>query len=187
MNPRCFLDMDGVIADFVTGVCAAHGRENPYLRPESADIFAMERLWGITAEAFWRPTNNEAFWRNLPKTPEANDLVRLVETAFGLKNVAILTAPSKVGACITGKRKWIEKNFPRFTKQIIFCSHKAILAGEDAYLIDDRDRNLQEFAAAGGHAICVPRPWNWRHACSEDVLGAVALDLSKFLDAQANL
>jgi 5'(3')-deoxyribonucleotidase len=167
----CFLDMDGVIADFATAACLAHGRISPYRQPENLGQFDMEKLWGISVEEFWKPINTPGFWYEIPKMPEADAIVALVEEFFG-KEVVILTAPSHNPHCYLGKRDWIARNFPQFKNRIIFAaaSAKKFMAGEGRFLIDDRDKNLDQFAEAGGIPVCVPRPWNSLHGITTPVV-----------------
>lgn len=161
MKEYCFLDMDGVLADFVSGICKAHNRETPYTHIGAYGVFDMEKLWGISATQFWNPIRGkEDFWINLDKTEEADEIVNLAELRFGAENVAILTAPSIDPVSISGKREWIKKYYPQFEKKIIFASAKKFLAGHGNVLIDDRDKNIIEFTHAGGIGIRVPRLWN---------------------------
>lgn len=167
---KALLDMDGVIADFMTAICKAHGRPNPYYDPVTEEkargTFDTEKIWGITPEEFWAPIQGYAldFWETIEKTPEADQIIRLVSREFGVDNVAILTAPSKDAGSVPGKRAWMDKNYPAFSKRMIFTSAKEFLAGGNRFLIDDRDKNIQGFEEAGGTGILVPRPWNrsWR-------------------------
>ena len=46
----CFLDMDGVLADFVDGVCQAHDRAFPYDDPSNYGHFDIEPLWGMSSQ-----------------------------------------------------------------------------------------------------------------------------------------
>lgn len=174
---RLLLDMDGVLADFVGGVCIAHNRPNPYEDPANFGKFDMEHLWGITHHEFYEPTNNVEFWANLRKTPEANALVELAEDLVGEQNVAILTAPSRADQCLIGKRAWIASHYPRYGDRLIFAPmrSKRFLAGPTNILIDDRDRNVDDFIAAGGHAVPVPRSWNRWHADRHRTLDYVTL------------
>ena len=95
MNEFAFIDMDGVIADFVSGVCVAHGRSSPYENtPGALGNFEMHEIWGISTNAFWKPCDGERFWDDLGKTPEAEEIVRVVCGVFGTNNCAILTSPS---------------------------------------------------------------------------------------------
>ena len=163
---KVFLDMDGVIADFLSGVSKAHNRPLPYDRPEAMGVWDTEVLWGITAKEFWAPVDNLSFWKGLDKTKEADALVDLLSFHYGEKNICILTAPSKSPWCVPGKRWWIEKHFPQFKDRMIFASAKEFLAGPNKILVDDRTQNLKHFEAAGGTGILVPRLWNhgWPHA-----------------------
>ena len=163
LTKTCFLDMDGVLADFVGGVCKAHDRKTPYEDPKSFGIFDMEKLWGIDAEAFWGPLEYEGFWYWLDKTPEADEIVELVCGQFGSRNIAILTSPSEYAHCIPEKKEWMKKHYPELAKQMFFGSAKRFMGGPGKVLVDDRDFNIKEFENAVGQGITVCRPWNWLH------------------------
>lgn len=158
-----FLDMDGILADFVGAVCKAHGRTDPYLDPSSHGIFEMEKLWGITAAEFWAPADTHEFWANIPKMPDADGLVQCTINSFGEENICILTAPSNSPGCISGKRAWMKQHYPQFKKRMIFATAKHFIAGPGKFLIDDRDENIEAWIKAGGFGLLVPRPWNKLH------------------------
>lgn len=170
MITQCLLDMDGVLADFVGGVVKAHGRPYPYIHPSSYGCFDIEKIWGISAHDFWSPCDGASFWDNLGKTPEADTLVNSVCEQFGPDNVAILTAPSQSPYCVPGKRRWIERYYPQLKKNIIFGSAKKFLAAPTRVLIDDRDKNVDDFVGAGGCAILMPRLWNREYDRAADSL-----------------
>lgn len=175
-NLKCFLDMDGVLDDFVGAACEVHGRPSPYNMATSWGIFEIEKLWGIGLEEFWKPiVDTPGFWRNLRKTPEADEIVSLVENKFGSENVAILTDPSVHDMkSVEEKQQWIEKFYPQFRDRIIFTGAKEFLAGPERVLVDDKSRNIAKFMGAGGRAaITVPRPWNLDFATSETVVSAI--------------
>lgn len=171
----CFLDMDGVIADFVKGVCAAHGKETPYTKPESFGIFDMEKLWGISSQEFWKTTEYSGFWRNLEKYEDADELVSFLCSVFGTENICILTSPSESPFCIPEKKAWIGEHFPQFKKQILFGSAKHFLAGPDRVLIDDRDKNIETFINAGGVGWTYSRLWNCLWPFSDDPVNHLRL------------
>lgn len=177
MKPRCLLDMDGVLADFVGGICKVHNLPSPYLDSSSHGIWDTEVLWGMSATKFWKPANNLEFWINLSKTEEADALVSLVSGIFGETNVAILSAPSHDPNCIGGKMTWINKYYPQFQDRLIFGGAKEFLAGPGNYLIDDRDRNIDRFVEAGGIGIPVPRLWNRHHRKAHMALEVVETEL----------
>lgn len=168
MSKLCFLDMDGVIADFVGSCCTAHGLETPYGKQNNLGIFEIENCWGMTEEKFWEPLATFDFWAKMDKTPEADELVAYLTRVFGEENICILTNPSPYDGCIGAKKAWVAENYPQFAKQMLFGSAKKYLAGRERYLVDDRDKNLEAFSEAGGTAICVPRLWNhaFRHTGS---------------------
>ena len=165
---KCFLDLDGVLADFVGAAVKAHGRPNPWNEGMDAlGVDSFETIWGITTEEFYKPIKalGKDFWADLDKTREADYLVHVVEERFGSENCCILTAPKNGVVEIEGKYEWVRRNFPRYKNKIIVaCNSKRYLASSEAVLIDDMEGHVEEFRFYGGEAILVPRPWNKDYA-----------------------
>ena len=179
---KAYLDMDGVIADFLSAASAAHNRPLPYDRPEALGCWDTEKLWGITPREFWAPCNTEEFWLGIPKTPEADSIMALALDNFGADNVCILTAPNQAPGCINAKRRWMREQFPSVNLPMIFTASKGWVGGPGKVLIDDKDSNCEEFREAGGFALLVPRLWNSRHATAPNVLD----ELNKGLETLLN-
>lgn len=182
---KIFLDMDGVLADFVGGVCKAHKR-TCYDKPEHLGEFSLEKCWGVTAAEFWWPTNNWHFWANLEKTYEADAIVAMAIDAVGVKNVAILTSPSLDPSCVPAKRAWVEKYYPQLAKTMIFSWRKGIIGGSHRVLVDDRDRNIDDWEEAGGYGVLVPRPWNVAYKESNITLSVIQTKLGTILSMEAD-
>lgn len=177
---KIFLDQDGVLANFVGGACKAHGL-TCYDKPEHLGKFDMERLWGMSMQQFWAPTNNFDFWFNLEKTPEADAIVELAIDAVGVKNIAMLTSPSLDPDCVPAKRAWMEKYYPQLAKTMIFSWGKGMIGGPGRILIDDRDRNIDDWYVAGGEGILVPRPWNEDYQLSHATFAVIETRLNDIL------
>ncbi len=182
MKWQVLCDMDGVVADFQNAAFLANGLPDPYTTPESMGCFDIEKLWGITAKEFWEPIDalGLKFWANLPKMPEADQIIDLLDKRVGIDNVAFLTAPHTSPYCIPGKYLWLEKNYPTLSKRVIFGSAKEFMAAPKRVLLDDRDKNLQAYHNAGGVSVLVPRLWNkgWREAGS--VIETIKSQLDEF-------
>lgn len=160
---KVFLDLDGVITDFMSAACAVHNRPNPYLEnSQHKGIFEMEKVWGITLEEFWEPIDKDGgyFWSNLKFMPDALNLLHQVEKIAGQENIYILTSPSNHYICSASKHDWIATHLPQYRRQFFIGSAKYFFAGENAILIDDYDKNVNSFREHGGKAILVPRMWN---------------------------
>lgn len=170
---KAFLDMDGVLANFNKGIHQAHGREDVYNKTSSLGVFDIETLWGITPEEFWIPHNYQGFWLGLEKMPEADGIMKAAVATFGEENVAILTFPSESIWSVSEKREWIKKNYPTFSKRMIFGSAKEFMASSERVLIDDRDKNIEDFQNAGGHTVIVPRAWNSEYGSRHRTLESV--------------
>lgn len=163
MDQKCFLDVDGVIADFVAGACEIHNAEYPYFQPQNMGIYEMEGLLGLTSIEFMEPMNKD-FWAGLKPTQDAGDIVRLVEEKFGPKNVCLLTKPVHTPGCLEGKVLWIRHHFPQFLNRFLIGSaSKAFCAAENTVLIDDHEKNVEAFTSAGGNGFLMPAPWNWKY------------------------
>jgi hypothetical protein len=157
----CYLDMDGVLCDFVRGAMTLHGVTMPY-----DDVrWDFYKQLGIADNDFWGKMDRD-FWANLPWTPEGYSLLRGLENFYGKENIVLLTAVALPtadmnAAAIAGKLDWIYKNLPlAYNNSYFVGSKKHMLASRGKVLIDDSDKNVKAFCAAGGQTILIPRPWN---------------------------
>jgi hypothetical protein len=155
-EPVCYLDMDGVLVDFVKGAHAVHQAE---YRPEDIKWDFWKAL-GLTEEAFWKPCGFK-FWENLPWTLEGKELVKHITELFGTR-VVLLTSPSLNLGAVEGKIAWVRRELPEFARRLFVGSAKDMLAGPSKILVDDSDANLAAFEKEGGVVVPVPRPWNNR-------------------------
>lgn len=114
----------------------------------------------ITAEEFWSKLDRK-FWRQLSVSDECSWLIEMCAQMVGKTNVFLFTVPIKDPDCMAGKMEWIYDKMPQWLHhQFLIGPHKWLCAKPDALLIDDYDKNIEQFAANGGQTILVPRPWN---------------------------
>ena len=162
------LDMDGVLVDFVGGLHKALGVPYDY------DHYPYEKnKWNMFGD-IQRPTGEGSysfeeidacctaeFWENLKWMPDGHDILRVVYEKVKAERIYLLTTPMPNVESASGKVAWIRKNLPGYEKRLIITrASKGILATPNRLLIDDRDKNVDEFADGGGSGIIVPRPWN---------------------------
>ncbi len=125
--------------------------------------FEMTEPWGMDQETFWSVADLD-FWKQLPVMPQAHELVAGLERLFGQDNICILSTPSKNLDCVHGKIWWLRKHFNAYGRSFLMGPKKEFCAAPNHVLVDDYDKNVEKFAAAGGHVVLVPRPWNSEHA-----------------------
>ena len=175
---NCFIDLDGVLTDFVKQMCRVHGEEDPYKEYSYLGQYDLAKIWQMSDTEFWHPANKVEFWEEMPLTREAEDIVSTVIQKFGLENTAILTAPSKNPNSVVGKLNWVEENFPELRESTIVAQCKDFLARENV-LVDDRDSNIEDFRNAGGRGILLPRAWNSQYKDRHIPLHILERELSK--------
>lgn len=154
---KVFLDLDGVIVDFMGGL----EREFNITIPVSSIYVGWReivKLTHLSNTAFWKRIDLD-FWKNLEKTVFADQLLALVDQF----NPTILTKPTIDGA--SGKQAWIKKNMNDYFSagKYLIGPDKAAVAGPDRLLIDDNEDNVSDWLSEGGDAILVPAPWNILH------------------------
>lgn len=159
--------MDGVLVDFIGGVCELHDVSNPYEDHENHGIYDIQNLLGISGAAFWDPLG-KSFWANLKPTPYMTDIVNLLVKAYGGENICLLTSPASTEGCIDGKMAWIREHLPAFRRQFLIGPSKEFCAHANSLLVDDSEENVTKFRDAGGAAFLVPGPWNLGH-CNDPV------------------
>ena len=169
---KCFVDLDGVLADFVRAACQVHRYEiqnRCFKTPEQFIETYPSRVWemytaiGIDRNEFYAPMDQE-FWATLPKTPEANQILEHILFCYAEKDVFFLTKPAgrakRAAECYFGKLQWIETHYPQFLDRTIFAIRKEACSFPGTVLIDDSDANITAWRAEGGIGILCPRPWN---------------------------
>ena len=163
-----YVDMDGVLADFFGAML---NKYNFNADNYPAGEWDMTAPLGITPEQFCNTMYEDGFWLNLPLTPNAEVLWKTTEvTASTLgSKVKILSLYPKnhpnPDRAVTEKIEWCT-NHGFFADDYIVKSEtggKAEFASPTSVLIDDNDRNVDEFIRAGGACFQVPRIWNRLH------------------------
>lgn len=153
-----FLDMDGVIVDFMQGLTNKYGVKE-FSNPHNWEL-EYEKDFGMSREEFWLACDNE-FWEGLPFTPEAVEIFQILGERDLTDRICILSQP--VSHAYQGKVDWIKKNLPQLYngKQFLLGPTKHWCAHPKALLIDDNEDHCRDFIRAGGHSFLIPRPWNF--------------------------
>ena len=147
---KIYLDMDGTLVDFVSQVNkCGFWRKDKENKVDWKKVKAMgPRFW---SEMDWM-SGAEFFFKEL--NAYAND---------GYFEVYILSSIDFQQG-IDGKIQWIKEHTDFPLEKVIFVTEpedKEQYAASDAFLIDDRKKSLDPFAAAGGNAIEFNGDWNY--------------------------
>ncbi len=132
-----FLDMDGVISDFdrhctETGMRKVDGTPN------------------------YNGMNTVEWYSNMAVFDGARKFYDNLQTRG---HVRFLTAPIKFPECFSGKAEWILKFVPERGRMIlgelmiVASKDKHLVAKPNRVLIDDSEKNIKEWIAAGGIGI----------------------------------
>jgi 5'(3')-deoxyribonucleotidase len=153
MITQLFLDMDGVIVDWLQGVRNFfHNEWYPTQWAIPYDLF------GCDEKLFWQLLDNTQWWANLPWTEDGKRIWSLVEPF----KPCILTH-GRVPHSNAGKVEWLHRELPDVVHDgrfLLSGTRKDLVARPGAVLIDDAEHNCEAWEAAGGRAILYPRPWN---------------------------
>ena len=138
--PEIYCDLDEVLVDFMRGANAAVG----------GDFVKMDK------NERWNKLNQtKGFWPNLNWKPNAKRLHDFIMRY----NPHVLSAyTGRDPTSKVGKMKWLKKNanFKRGNIHLVLRSQKKSYATTDEkpnVLIDDYDKNIREWQAAGGIGI----------------------------------
>jgi cytidyltransferase-like protein len=135
---KIYVDMDGVLVDFDGG---------------------YEKLTGMTTRAadekgpefFWKPISKAGakWWITLNWMPDGKQLWDYVKKY----NPELLSAPSREEASKLGKRVWVKRELPGVKLILRSADKKQEFASPDSILIDDREKNIEQWKSAGGVGI----------------------------------
>jgi len=182
-----FLDLDDVCNTLAPSI--AHFMGCP-IRPDSYDGYpgqfgyathnVVNHFLGTehTEKEFW-PALPQSLWASVPTTDFFSWLLETCRLLVGEENVILATKPILSPACAAGKMEWILEFCPSWLqKQFSITTCKERLAQSNTLLIDDREKNIQQFCTRYGWGIIVPRPWNHLSGC--DPQSHIASCLKKF-------
>ena len=170
MIKEIYLDVDGVIVDFLGGLHETFGL--PYSCDEG---YQYERgKWDMLGDmpvsfAAINAVCTEQFWENLNWMVDGRDILRLILQVFPCTPIKLLTTPMPNSGSWSGKYRWVAKNLPLYASGLVvthvpkheFVNRKNLL------LIDDRDTTVDNVKRVGGSAVLVPRMWNYLHKVVE--------------------
>lgn len=154
-----YIDMDGVLSNFVTGVLDLFQSDKTYYDIKEWDI---HKSLGVSPEVLWEQINMEgsAFWRDLRPYSWLWKFNKLTENSS--YDISIATSPSLDPACSMGKLQWINAYIPNLARKVFIGPEKHKLSHSNAILIDDSPVNCKKFLERGGTAILFPQPWNMK-------------------------
>jgi len=170
-----YLDLDGVLIDFTTGLMRALGipydypREPYPFRSGVWDYFPeLKERYGVTFEQCNAVCTRE-FWANLWWMFDGHSIRRIVADVFDPTHICLLTSPMPNLGSASGKWEWVDRNLPPMKEKTIIANvDKGEFAAPDRILVDDCDKNIDSWRAHGGIGIVCPRPWNSLRHLADD-------------------
>lgn len=122
-----FLDMDGVLADFISGIGYAPESVNEHGQPYYEDPKEMY---------------NQYFFEYLDPLPFAKEAVAKLLSEYNVE-LHIASKPLANEFCASEKYIWVAKHFPALLKRTHLLQEKGLLLGD--YLVDDDLRWRDKF------------------------------------------
>ena len=147
---RVYLDVDGVICDFVGGMCKKYGKDPRLVR----EWDGLLTVCGITFEEMQKDISDYQFIAGLDEYPWDLSAALCERYCWFHFATAVDTG---------GRIRWIVSNGYSYneTKDILDAAkHKYAKPGY--LLIDDNEENIKKWEEAGGIGVLFPAPWNSR-------------------------
>ncbi len=144
-----YLDLDGVLVDFIKGVAKTTGKP---IKDFTDRKKIKKKEWTAIADAgsdFWSKLNWMKDGKDLWKYLISNKLDIYILSAFP-------QAPENKLHALKGKIEWIKRELKITNDKRIHLvkgQHKKLYAEKLAILIDDSSRNIEQFRQAGGIGI----------------------------------
>jgi len=134
-----YLDMDGVLTDFVKAFELIDGRKTTDIEKQGDPAFwAHVKQGGLE------------FWSKMPWMSDGKKLWEYVRK----HNVEVLSAPARaLPESVKGKDIWIKRELGGIKMNLIRAREKQKFAHENAILIDDQRKNITRWSGAGGIGI----------------------------------
>ena len=156
--------MDDVLFDNSGEIFRFHNLPYPYEDENNFGRYDCHNLVGYHHDQMWGNLP-ESYWENLPKLPWTDLLVEWCMDCVGDENVFILGYPINFKECSSGKAKSIAKHWPELSSNLILTKAKYACVGTDGLLIDDSEKNEQDFIKHGKEEnfFLFPSKLNWKY------------------------
>lgn len=133
-----YCDMDSVLVDFDRGYQELTG-----MTTQQADASGVETFWDPISKA------GAKFWITLNWMSDGKQLWDYIKKY----NPILLSAPSREESSKLGKRVWVKRELPGTKLILKYAPQKQEYASPTSILIDDRQKNIEQWEAAGGIGI----------------------------------
>lgn len=145
---RIFVDMDGVLTDFQKKMSEIIGEPHDESRYD-ADPQYRKRMWKAFAD--YQKQGGEV-WYELDFLPDANQLLKFIQRH---QPEILSAAGASKHKGKDQKERWVRENipFPIKTNIVPSAADKRQFAGPKHILIDDKEKALGPWRAAGGIGI----------------------------------
>ena len=186
-----YLDMDGVLADFVGSSIRALGHAPAEVMPRmlehKGDYDGMYSALDMDEDEFWERLDaleggtvpGSLVWEKMDPYPWRDMILKLCRE---VAPTWILTSPSRNAGSSYGKIVWLQTWLGARFRDYILSPRKWHVARPGTLLVDDSDRNVDKWRRKGGEAILFPRIWNSRHDLADSCLGVLSEDLAAIRD-----
>ena len=165
---RIFVDMDGVMSNWLKGCCEVCKIDSNSKEFRDATKDGIEvpdiKSNNITQAEMWDKIVQigSSWWKELDLLPWANKLHDMIskhgEVAFLSSPGNLNKFPESVAEACKGKMEWIYKYF-KDTPPIL-CQAKYLCASPNSILIDDSAKKVDEFIEYGGKAFLWPNQYS---------------------------
>lgn len=153
---KILLDLDGVIGDFQSAACEAHGIPHDEMNVTHGGLW-----WD--GDFFWPPiaAKGVGFWEDIKPYPWMTEVIEVVKRYDSNFHIVTAGQPDRCPDSYTGKVLWLAKHMGKEFSNFTITSHKYLLASPDVVLIDDSEKNCLSFMTPpdgrpGGQAILFP-------------------------------
>ena len=153
---KIFLDLDGVLVNWVGGVIKLLNLDIGEHLYEGWDDHL--RHSGLSDGEFWAKLDADpTFWYNLLPYDGAKEFYQELNQ---IAPVYICSSPSADYKCHSQKIKWCVDHLGIMPNKVILMKDKHFLAKQDRALIDDAPHNINKFTKEGGIGLMYKQPWN---------------------------
>lgn len=158
-----YLDIDGVLADWISGALAAHELDPEPVLEHWATLspkpWCLSKVLGISRSAMWAPVHRAGadFWADLEPLPW---MAEVYEACTAVAPTILMTSPSSEPSSHAGKAEWIGRHFGRRFRDYMIGAPKHRCAHPGAVLVDDSPEGCKRFEEAGGRTLLFPSVGN---------------------------